>query len=152
MKKTPKKIIKEFETKLLGFKIKLLNVPIVEMDGEEVIDVDFEELAEQVFFDLLSRPIRLTGNQVRFMRKHLDLKQDDMKNLLGIKQGNFSRLEAKGDKVAFDNDIHLIALKAEFAKMKIQQTKSRRPPLLSDFIHPVSEYKNPDKTFVRKIA
>lgn len=151
MKKQKNKNLKEYKTGILGFKIKLLNVPVIEVDGESVVDVDFEVLAEQIFFDLLREPIRLTGSQVRFMRKHLGLRQEDMKELLGIEQGNFSRLEAKGEDIAFESDIDLIALKAEFAKLKLEQVKSNTPRL-SEFIHPAGDYKDPDKTFVRKIA
>ena len=147
-----KKIMKEFETSIFGFKTKLLNVRCKEVDGEEVLDVDFSLLAQQIFYDLLSHPIRLTGNQLRFMRKHLGLRQEDMKDLVGIEQSNFSRLEAKGDQIAFENDIDLIGLKAEFAKIMLKQRKWKNVRELSKFIHAASEFKNPKRVFVRKLA
>ena len=147
-----KKNIKECVTNILGFKIKLLNVPILMVDGEEVVDVDFDALAEDIFFDFLRSPVRLTGDQLRFMRKHLALRQVEMFDILGLKQSTYSRFEANGNKLAFDVDMELIALKVEFAKIKIGQMKGKIGTDISQFVHRASELKNPEKTFIRKIA
>ncbi len=66
----------------LGFPILLVDPPMVTVRGHEVPDVNLRELQAAVFGMLVVKPARLTGAEVRFIRKHLHLRQADMAAVL----------------------------------------------------------------------
>jgi transcriptional regulator with XRE-family HTH domain len=53
-----------------GFWMVILNAPVVRVMGEWYMDVDWNVVEETVFRALAEKPARLTGNEVRFIRKH----------------------------------------------------------------------------------
>lgn len=136
---------RDLTIRLYGFPVKLKNVPMFRFEGKDEPDIDYEKVSEDLFFELLRRPIRLTGNHIRFLRKHLGLTQKDMENILGMKQANFSKIEAKGNDLAFQSDANLIALRVELARVKLERLKQKRRIGIMDVVHPASEYKNPGK-------
>lgn len=73
MKKTRNRIQKEYEFNALGFPITLVNVPMVQLRGDFVPDIDYNQLEDRVFEALASKPTRLTGNEVRFIRFHANM-------------------------------------------------------------------------------
>lgn len=56
-----------------GFPVRLENVPVKQMRGHEVVDVDANALRHAVLVALLRKPTRLTGSEVRFIRLELEL-------------------------------------------------------------------------------
>ncbi|MCK6576264.1 hypothetical protein L6V77_34885 [Myxococcota bacterium] len=70
--------------KELGFPVLLADVPVVEIRGEQVPDVNLKALQDAVFTLLLTKPSRLTGAEVRFIRKHLRLRQADLAQVLNM--------------------------------------------------------------------
>lgn len=68
----------------LGFPILLVNPRMVEVRGERVPDVNMKELQEAAFRLLIVKPGRLTGSEVRFIRKHLRMRQADLARLLNM--------------------------------------------------------------------
>lgn len=70
--------------KELGFPVLLVDVPLVEVRGEQVPDVNLKVLQDSVFRLLVTKPSRLTGAEVRFIRKHLRLRQADLAQVLNM--------------------------------------------------------------------
>jgi len=68
----------------LGFPILLIDPPMVTVRGQEVPDVNLRELQELVFHLLVAKPARFTGAEVRFVRKHLRLRQADLAEVLNM--------------------------------------------------------------------
>lgn len=68
----------------LGFPVLLVNVPLVEVRGHSVPDVNMKTLQTSVFATLVTKPARLTGAEVRFIRKHLGLRQADLAQVLNM--------------------------------------------------------------------
>lgn len=70
--------------KELGFPILLHDPPMVEVRGEQMPDVNLREVEDAAFHLLVVKPARLTGAEVRFVRKHLRLRQADLARVLNM--------------------------------------------------------------------
>ncbi len=70
--------------KELGFPILLVDPPMVEVRGEQVPDVNLKALQEVAFRLLVVKTARLTGAEVRFIRKYLRLRQADLARVLNM--------------------------------------------------------------------
>ena len=68
----------------LGFPIMLMNPSMVTVRGHQVPDVNLRDLQEAVFRLLVVKPSRFTGDEVRFIRKHLRLRQADLAGVLNM--------------------------------------------------------------------
>ena len=68
----------------LGFPILLLACPMVEIWGEQVPDVDMGWIQDTAYDALMTRPERLTGAQVRFIRHHHRMRQADLARVLNL--------------------------------------------------------------------
>ena len=68
----------------LGFPIVLVDPKMVEIRGERVPDVNMRDLQAAVFQLLIVKPARLTGAEVRFVRKYLRLRQVDLAGVLNM--------------------------------------------------------------------
>jgi DNA-binding transcriptional regulator YiaG len=63
-----KKIQKVYQDYGFGFPVTLLNVPLIEVRGEWIPDVNQKELQERVVEALVFKASRLSGNEIRFLR------------------------------------------------------------------------------------
>jgi hypothetical protein len=87
--------------KELGFPIVLVDPPMVTVRGHELPDVNLRELQDGVFRILVVKPARLTGAEVRFIRKHLHLRQVDLAGVLNMANHTVvSQWESKKDEPA----------------------------------------------------
>lgn len=68
----------------LGFPILLVDPPMIEVRGQQVPDVNLRELQEAVFRQLVVKPARFTGAEVRFIRKFLRMRQADLARVLNM--------------------------------------------------------------------
>ncbi len=68
----------------LGFPILLVNPAMLEVRGQQVPDVNMRELQATVFRQLIAKAGRLTGAEVRFIRKYLRLRQADLARVLNM--------------------------------------------------------------------
>jgi hypothetical protein len=66
MKKTKRE--KLFIDTGFGFPVALLNVPMIEIRGVWTPNIDYTKLSDEVLKSLVTKPARLTGNEVRFIR------------------------------------------------------------------------------------
>lgn len=85
----------------LGFPLLLVDPPMVEVRGQQIPDVNLRELQEAVFHLLIIKPARLTGAEVRFIRKHLRLRQADLARVLNMANHSVvSQWESREDEPA----------------------------------------------------
>lgn len=68
-----KKTIKYFDDHGFGFQVRILNAPLVKMRGEWVLDIDPNKLQRSLLRSLATKPVRLTGNEIRFIRLALEM-------------------------------------------------------------------------------
>lgn len=68
-----KKIAAPFEYDGFGFPIMLLNFPLKEIRGIQVPAIDYNLLQRNVLLALCSKPVPLTGNEIRFIRQYLEM-------------------------------------------------------------------------------
>jgi len=69
----------------LGFPIKLIDVPMKKMFGDWVIDIDMTLLQLVVLKALVYKPIRLTKNELKFVRHFLSLTTTAFGKIFGVK-------------------------------------------------------------------
>ncbi|NGX40153.1 MAG: hypothetical protein KR126chlam1_01498 [Chlamydiae bacterium] len=96
MKKTKKET---FIYEAFGFPIKLINVPMRKVIGEWVIDVDFEALEKAILRLLIHKPVPLSGAEIRFIRKFLQMTTTEFGKLFGI--SHVAILKWESGKVSF---------------------------------------------------
>lgn len=68
-----KKIQKQYIDHGLGFPVKILNAPFVKIRGEWALDIDFKKYKKKVLLSLSTKPVRLSGNEVRFIRHYFEM-------------------------------------------------------------------------------
>jgi DNA-binding transcriptional regulator YiaG len=69
----------------LGFPVKLVDVPMKKMLGEWVIDIDMTELQLVVLRALVYKPIRLTKDELKFVRHFLTLTTTEFGKIFGVR-------------------------------------------------------------------
>lgn len=82
MKKT--RVVPEFLYDGLGFPVLLINVPVVEVRGIQVPDINYNLLQRNVLLGLSQKPQPLTGNEVRFIRQYLQMTYTDFAKKIGV--------------------------------------------------------------------
>ena len=70
---TEKKIKKLFIDEGFGFKVRLLDVPMIKVRGAWTPNIDYNELAKVVLHALCHKPGRLTGAEIRFIRQQFGM-------------------------------------------------------------------------------
>ncbi|MBS0620665.1 MAG: hypothetical protein JSS61_04315 [Verrucomicrobia bacterium] len=128
----------------LGFPIELIDAPMKKVFGQWVIDIDMNELQLFVFRGLIHKPHPLTGKEMRFMRKFLELSTTQLGEYLGVSHATVVKWEQEHTKVSpiqetyirmflFDRlkDRELIDLFKEINPKMLAEAKNEKMPLLS---------------------
>ena len=110
-----RKIQKTFVDEGFGFKITLLNVPIVKVRGVWTPDVNYNELSKVVLLALCEKPARLTGNEVKFIRQHFEMTLQDFAKRFcvthpGVLKWEKNKNRPTGMNWATEKDIRLFVL------------------------------------------
>lgn len=84
----------------LGFPVRLINVPMIEIRGEYTLDIDFNKLQKAVLLHLSSKKTPLTGNEIRFIRKYFSLTTTAFGKLFGYSHSAILKWENQGDAIA----------------------------------------------------
>jgi hypothetical protein len=71
--KAQQKTVKSWIETGLGFPVRLSNVPMIKVRGEWTPNIDYNRLTDAVLYALCEKPVRLTGNEVRFIRLHFEM-------------------------------------------------------------------------------
>ncbi|MCE5318931.1 MAG: hypothetical protein LLG04_16405 [Parachlamydia sp.] len=94
------KIAKQFEYDGLGFPILLLNVPLVNIRGVEVPDIDYNVLQKIVLLALCQKMTPFSGNEVRFIRQYLEMNYSEFAKTFGVTHASVIHWEAAKNKSA----------------------------------------------------
>jgi len=82
----------------LGFPVLLVNARMVKVQGQRVPDVNLRHLQKAAFSSLVKKPGRLSGSEVRFIRKYLRMRQTDLAKVLNMANHSVvSQWESRGD-------------------------------------------------------
>jgi len=119
-----KKRKKTFVYEAFGFPIKLINVPMKQAIGEWVIDVDFEILEKAVLRLLIHKPTPLTGAELRFIRKYLELTTKDFGKMLGVSHVAVVKWEGGKTKPSVSADIYIRLYVIDQLKVKDKEFRS----------------------------
>ncbi len=79
-----------------GFDVMLVDVPMKEVRGEEVPDVNANDLRTAVLAGLTTKPGSLSGAEVRFVRLWMEKTTTDFGEDLGVTHGAVLKWEKKG--------------------------------------------------------
>lgn len=80
---TEKKIQKSFLDYGFGFPVQIVNAPMQKIDGEWALNVNFEKYEKAVITALASKPARLSGNEIKFIRHHFEMSLKDFGKRFG---------------------------------------------------------------------
>jgi DNA-binding transcriptional regulator YiaG len=129
-----KKFQKVYEDHGFGFPVTLLNVPMVEVRGELVPDVNQKELQRRVIEAVAFKPNRLTGNEIRFVRLFAEMTLVQFASRLDVTHPAVLKWEKRGDKPSgmiwsTEKDIRLFAL------LKINAGRTQFVDAYNEFEH-----------------
>jgi DNA-binding transcriptional regulator YiaG len=68
----------------LGFPVELIDCPMEKIMGEWVLDINLAALQRFVFQGLIHKPHPLTGKELRFMRKFLEMSTTEFGEKVGV--------------------------------------------------------------------
>jgi DNA-binding transcriptional regulator YiaG len=83
MKKQDRKR-KTFIYRGLGIPVKLINVPMKKAAGEWCIDINMNRLMRLVLEAIIHKPSSLTGDELRYIRKHLQMSMAEFGKIFGV--------------------------------------------------------------------
>ena len=82
----------------LGFPILIENPSYIEFEGDRVLDIDPVAVEDAMFTALITKPHRLTGAEVRFLRTYMELTQKTFGESLLVDASTVSKWEGLGQK------------------------------------------------------
>jgi DNA-binding transcriptional regulator YiaG len=94
------KIVKTYTFEGLGFPVQLTNVPMIEMRGDFILDVDFNKLQKSVLLHLCYKKTPLTGNEIKFIREYFSFTKTAFGHLFGYSHSAVLKWENQEDTVA----------------------------------------------------
>lgn len=102
-----KKIAKKVIYKGLGFPIVLINVPMKQVFGKWAMDINFNKLQEVVLFQLLHKPTLLNGDEIKFVRKFLNMTTTEFGKIFGVSHVAIMNWEKGISRLSPTADIYL---------------------------------------------
>jgi len=91
------KIQKTFIDCGFGFPVKLTNVPMIKIRDSWTPDIDYARLAKGVLLALSKKLVRLTGNEVRFIRQHFEMTLENFAKRFAVSHPAVIKWERAGD-------------------------------------------------------
>ncbi len=130
----------------LGIPIRLINVPMKKVFGEWVIDIDLTKLQLTVLRALLHKPVSLSGKELRFIRKFLNLSTTEFGEIFGVSHVAVVKWESEKSHAQLSTDVcirlhvlsYLQTKDKEFRRVynkintqKLSKHKGEKTPILS---------------------
>lgn len=78
----------------------LLNVPLVNIRGVEVPDIDYNVLQKNVLLALCQKVTSLSGNEMRFIRQYLEMNYTEFAKAFGVTHARVIHWESAKNKSA----------------------------------------------------
>lgn len=87
---------KEYRYEGLGFPVIISDALMVKIRGQWVLDIDFNHLEETLFGMMSDKPVRLSGNEIRFIRQHARMTLEEFAERFGVTHAAVSKWEKFG--------------------------------------------------------
>jgi DNA-binding transcriptional regulator YiaG len=132
-----RKIQKSFIYEGFGFPVNIVDVPMVKVQGEWTPDIDYNQLEAAVLVAVAHKPIRLTGNEVHFIRLSFGMTVEQFASRCDVKHPTVLAWEKAGHgttsmKWPTEKDIRLEVLirskGASAGKFKAEYVALEKPP------------------------
>lgn len=94
-----KKVVKKFETSVLGFPIIIRNVLFFKRMGEWCPEINWNLLSNMAIIALMTKPSRLSGGEIKFIRTYLNLTYRDFGSIIGVAASTIKKWENKELKI-----------------------------------------------------
>jgi DNA-binding transcriptional regulator YiaG len=88
-----RKIFDQYLFKGLGFPVLLLNVPMVQFEGDWAPDVDYETLEKCILLLLCQKHSRLKGDEVHYIRTYFSYTLQSFGDIFGISPAGVKKWE-----------------------------------------------------------
>lgn len=124
----------------LGFPIELIDTPMKKVFGEWVIDIDMNALQLVIFNRLIHKPYPLTGKEIKFMRKFLEMSTTEFGKKLGVSHATVVKWEKQQAKISPMQESYIrmfllehlknheiLNLYKEITPEKLAEAKSEKP-------------------------
>lgn len=110
-----REVRKEHRYEGLGFPVIIKDAAMVKIRGQWVLDIDFNHLEEILFRLMSDKPVRLSGNEIRFIRHHARMTLEQFSERFGVKHQAVMKWEKFGSQStnmnwATEKDIRLFVL------------------------------------------
>ena len=123
MKKKTNKKKKNYVFTGLGFPIVIAEVEVRPHGDDFYPVINTRRLEDAVFDYLIDHPIPLTGSQITFIRKYMDMTQQAFAKVLDLSNhSRVSQWEKAKDKIADVRPVYLAVLRARMAKYRGRAT------------------------------
>ncbi len=136
---TDQKIQKSFIDNGFGFPVHLHNVPMIKVRGKWTPHINYNRLTQAVLYALSEKPVRLAGNEIRFIRLHFEMTLQEFAERFAVSHAAVIKWEKSKDDPtgmnwASEKDLRLFVLsklnsKAEaFARLyqNLEHSKAER--------------------------
>ena len=109
------KIQRSFTDHGFGFPIRLINVPMIRVRGKWTPHVNYNRLSEAVLRALCAKPVRLSGNEIRFIRLHFEMTLQEFATRFAVSHAAVIKWEKAKDDLtgmnwASEKDLRLFVL------------------------------------------
>lgn len=99
-----------------GFPIVLINVPMIKIRGKWIPDINYNDLEKSVLLILCHKPLKLTGNEIRFIRLYFEMTLQAFAKRFGVQHPTVVKWENFKDSstnmsVGTEKDIRLFVIK-----------------------------------------
>lgn len=99
-----------------GFPIVLLNVPMIKIRGEWTPDINYNELEKSALLMLCHKPLKLSGNEIRFIRLYFEMTLQEFAKRFGVQHPTVVKWENYKDastnmSLGTEKDIRLFIIK-----------------------------------------
>jgi DNA-binding transcriptional regulator YiaG len=122
-KKAKTNVKKNYVFTGLGFPVVIAEVEMRAHGNDCYPVINSRRLEDAVFDYLIDHPIPLTGSQVAFVRKYMDMTQQQFAKALDLSNhSRVSQWERTRDKIADIRPVYLAALRARMAKYRGRAT------------------------------
>lgn len=108
----------------LGIPVKLINVPMRKMVGEWVIDIDLEDLQRAVLYRLLYKAAPLNGDELRFIRKFLQMTTTEFGKIFGVSHVAIVKWESGKTHAQLPMDVYIRLYVLDCLKAKDKEFRS----------------------------
>ena len=117
MKKQETKI-KTFVYKGLGIPIKLINVPMKKKFDEWCIAIDMNKLMRCVLEAIIRKPSALTGAELRYVRKYLEMTLEEFGDTFGVSHVSVLNWETENCKISPAMELYIRLYVLNFLRAK----------------------------------